>query len=114
MVVPEDFIALSAPAISEQLCESKHKWRTFPCKSREYQTDGMERTYEEEILNKKTRSAGNIPVKGKEYPVGTGFHDRREQRTASRRYTEGTLIDQMDKKDLERLRQELISLINSF
>ena len=48
---------------------------------------------------KDTIKAGNIPVKGKEYPVGT-ISMTEGTTNPPGRYTEGTLIDQMDKKGL--------------
>ena len=54
---------------------------------------------EEETQTKDTIKAGNIPVKGKEYPVGT-ISMTEGTTNPPGRYTEGTLIDQMDKKGL--------------
>ncbi len=101
MVVARFLAVLSAPAISEQLSvKASVNGELIPCKSREYQTAGMERTLRRgNSGTKDTIKAGNIPVKGKEYPVGT-ISMTEGTTNPPGRYTEGTLIDQMDKKGL--------------
>lgn len=52
--------------------KARHKWRTFPgAKAENIKQLGWRELYEEETQTKDTIKAGNIPVKGKEYPVGT-------------------------------------------
>ena len=95
----QDFLAvLSAPAISEQLSvKASINGELFRAKAENIKQLGWRELYEEETQTKDTIKAGNIPVKGKEYPVGT-ISMTEGTTNPPGRYTEGTLIDQMDKK----------------
>ena len=106
------FAAYSTPAISVQLSVTASIIaELYRAKAEKIKQLGWRELYEEETQTKDTIKAGNIPVKGKEYPVGT-ISMTEGTTNPPGRYTEGTLIDQMDKKGLERLRQEPISLIS--
>jgi len=100
MVVARFLAVLSAPAISEQLSvKASINGELFRAKAENIKQLGWRELYEEETQTKDTIKAGNIPVKGKEYPVGT-ISMTEGTTNPPRRYTEGTLIDQMDKKGL--------------
>ena len=89
IVVARFLAVLSAPAISEQFSvKASINGELFRAKAENIKQLGWRELYEEETQTKDAIKAGNIPVKGKEYPVGTIS------------MTEGTLIDQMDKKGL--------------
>ena len=114
MVVARFLAVLSAPAISEQLSvKASINGELFRAKAENIKQMGWRELYEEETQTKDTIKAGNIPVKGKKN-IQVGTISMTEGTTNPLgRYTEGTLIDQMDKKGLgTSLRQELISLIN--
>ena len=100
MVVARFLAVLSAPAISEQLSvKANINGELFRAKAENIKQLGWRELYEEETQTKDTIKAGNIPVKGKEYPVGT-ISMTEGITNPPGRYTEGTLIDQMDKKGL--------------
>ena len=100
MVVARFLAVLSAPAISEQLSvKASINGELFRAKAENIKQLGWRELYEEETQTKDTIKAGNIPVKGKEYPVGT-ISMTEGTTNPPGRYTEGTLIDQMDKKGL--------------
>ena len=100
MVVARFLAILSAPAISEQLSvKASINGELFRAKAENIKQLGWRELYEEETQTKDTIKAGNIPVKGKEYPVGT-ISMTEGTTNPPGRYTEGTLIDQMDKKGL--------------
>ena len=100
MVVARFLAVLSAPAISEQLSvKASINGELFRAKAENIKQMGWRELYEEETQTKDTIKAGNIPVKGKEYPVGT-ISMTEGTTNPPGRYTEGTLIDQMDKKGL--------------
>ena len=100
MVVARFLAVLSAPAISEQLSvKANINGELFRAKAENIKQLGWRELYEEETQTKDTIKAGNIPVKGKEYPVGT-ISMTEGTTNPPGRYTEGTLIDQMDKKGL--------------
>ena len=100
MVVARFLAVLSAPAISEQLSvKASINGELFRAKAENIKQLGWRELYEEETQTKDTIKVGNIPVKGKEYPVGT-ISMTEGTTNPPGRYTEGTLIDQMDKKGL--------------
>ena len=100
MVVARFLAVLSAPAISEQLSvKASINGELFRAKAENIKQLGWRELYEEETQTKDTIKAENIPVKGKEYPVGT-ISMTEGTTNPPGRYTEGTLIDQMDKKGL--------------
>ena len=100
MVVARFLAVLSAPAISEQLSvKANINGELFRAKAENIKQIGWRELYEEETGSKDMIKAGNIPVKGKEYPVGT-ISMTEGTTNPPGRYTEGTLIDQMDKKGL--------------
>ena len=100
MVVARFLAVLSAPEISEQLSvKANINGELFRAKAENIKQLGWRELYEEETQTKDTIKAGNIPVKGKEYPVGT-ISMTEGTTNPPGRYTEGTLIDQMDKKGL--------------
>ena len=117
MVVARFLAVLSAPAISEQLSvKASINGELFRAKAENIKQLGWRELYEEETQTKDTIKAGNIPVKGKEYPVGT-ISMTEGTTNPPGRYTEGTLIDQMDKKGLGTVatRADIIDkLFNSF
>ena len=99
MVVARFLAVLSEPAISEQLSvKASVNGELFRAKAENIKQIGWRELYEEETGSKDMIKAGNIPVKGKEYSVG--MISMTEGTTNPGRYTEGTLIDQMDKKGL--------------
>ena len=72
MVVARFLAVLSAPAISEQLSvKASINGELFRAKAENIKQLGWRELYEEETQTKDTIKAENIPVKGKEYPVGT-------------------------------------------
>lgn len=98
MVVARFLAVLSAPAISEQLSvKASINGELFRAKAENIKQLGWRELYEEETQTKDTIKAGNIPVKGKEYPIGT-ISMTEGTTNPPGRYTEGTLIDQMDKR----------------
>ena len=98
MVVARFLAVLSEPAISEQLSvKASVNGELFRAKAENIKQIGWRELYEEETGSKDMIKAGNIPVKGKEYSVGM---ISMTEGTTNPRYTEGTLIDQMDKKGL--------------
>ena len=100
MVVARFLAVLSAPAVSEQLSvKANVNGELFRAKAENIKQLGWRELYEEETQTKDTIKTGNIPVKGKEYPVGT-ISMTEGTTNPPGRYTEGTLIDQMDKKGL--------------
>ena len=100
MVVARFLAVLSAPAISEQLSvKASINGELFRAKAENIKQLGWRELYEEETQTKDTIKAGNIPVKEKEYPVGT-ISMTEGTTNPPGHYTEGTLIDQMDKKGL--------------
>ena len=100
MVVARFLAVLSAPAISEQFSvKASINGELFRAKAENIKQLGWRELYEEETQTKDAIKAGNIPVKGKEYPVGT-ISMTEGTTNPPGRYTEGTLIDQMDKKGL--------------
>ena len=100
MVVARFLAVLSEPAISEQLSvKASVNGELFRAKAENIKQIGWRELYEEETGSKDMIKAGNIPVKGKEYSVGT-ISMTEGTTNPPGRYTEGTLIDQMDKKGL--------------
>ena len=100
IVVARFLAVLSAPAISEQFSvKASINGELFRAKAENIKQLGWRELYEEETQTKDAIKAGNIPVKGKEYPVGT-ISMTEGTTNPPGRYTEGTLIDQMDKKGL--------------
>ena len=94
MVVARFLAVLSAPAISEQLSvKASINGELFRAKAENIKQLGWRELYEEETQTKDTIKAG------KEYPVGT-ISMTEGTTNPPGRYTEGTLIDQMDKKGL--------------
>ena len=100
MVVARFLAVLSAPAISEQLSvKASVNGELFRAKAENIKQLGWRELYEEETETKNVLKAGKIPVKGNAYPVGT-ISMTEGTTNPPGRYTEGTLIDQMDKKGL--------------
>ena len=100
MVVARFLAVLSEPAISEQLSvKASVNGELFRAKAENIKQIGWRELYEEETGSKDMIKAGNIPVKGKEYSVGM-ISMTEGTTNPPGRYTEGTLIDQMDKKGL--------------
>ena len=72
MVVARFLAVLSEPAISEQLSvKASVNGELFRAKAENIKQIGWRELYEEETGSKDMIKAGNIPVKGKEYSVGT-------------------------------------------
>lgn len=102
MVVRRFLAVLSEPAKSEQIqIRGEIRGENFTAKAVLLKHPGWKELYiEEEMKDENTvRQLPDMPEKGKQYTIGAVSMTEGETKAPSR-YTEGTLIDRMDKKGL--------------